>query len=105
EAAPASTLAAAPPTRPTTPPGAELQDADRLLHEAEAAMEKHRLRAAVAMLEQAETVMLKARATGTSVPQQALEPLHQARGELLQGHAAEAERATEAAQRALASAE
>ena len=100
--------AAAPATDTATPAAmpepmrpAALDDVDRLLRRAEADAARHRIRDADNALEQAETEMLNARASGETVPQQAIEPVEQARAALQHKDYAGAERAIAGAESAV----
>jgi len=101
-AAPAPTAAAAPPPAAAPERKADLGDVDALLRQAEADLAARRMKQADADLGQAQADLLTARAAGEPVSQQALAPLSEARAALRQGRAAEAERATQTAQEAIA---
>jgi cellobiose-specific phosphotransferase system component IIA len=82
-----------------------LHNADSLIREAEARIRAHDPRRAEMSLAQAATALLNARAAGEAVPDQAIQPLDQARSDLHRGRMAASERKAEAARQIIASAE
>lgn len=114
-AAPASTprVADAPaPAMPAAPPAPTpvstrmnvLHDADLLIQEAEARIRAQDARQAEAALERAETALLNGKAAGEAVPEDAMQPLGQARNALQRHRMAASERQAEAARQIIASA-
>ncbi|MDB5375268.1 MAG: hypothetical protein JWP04_3910 [Belnapia sp.] len=110
-AAPAQAAATAPEPLPAAPAlaassvAASMPEVDRLLQGAEAELRSHHsrhgAREADGKLEQAETALLNAQAAGLAVPAGAMTPLLEARTALRRGNRDAAERATEAAERAV----
>ena len=101
--APAPAAALAPPPAAAPAKRATLADVDALPRRAEADLAAKRIKLADVEPARAQTERLNARAAKEAVPQDAMAPLAEARDTLKRGRAAAAERATQSAERVIAS--